>query len=376
MSLTVRSISSHSEKRQFVRMLWDVYANDPNWLPPIEMDRMKLIDEKKNPFYKHADAKWFVAERDGRIVGRIGAIINHSHNTLYKERAGFFGFFECEDNSETAAALFSNAESYLKSAGMNRCYGPANPSSNDEYGLLVDGFDRPPVMLMTYNPSYYENLITSNGYAKSNDLYAYLLSQDDARSEKLVRVTNALRERHKITIRPLNKARFSDEVALIKQIYNAAWENEGFVPLTDEEMDFMANDLKQVYDPELVLFAELAGKTVGFALSLPDINQSLSQGRPIPRGLMNLPMAIWKLLTKKKAIDMVRVLILGVLKEYRGRGVDAMLYLETMERSRKKGYEFGEASWVQEGNIPMNRAAQMMRGERYKTYRIYSKNLA
>jgi GNAT superfamily N-acetyltransferase len=375
MSLTVRSISTPSEKRQFVRMLWDVYANDPHWLPPIEMDRMKLIDEKKNPFYKHADARWFIAERDGKIVGRIGAIVNHAHNRIYNERAGFFGFFECENNSETAQALFANAEEYLQSAGIERCYGPANPSSNDEYGLLVDGFDRPPVMLMTYNPPYYEKLITANGYAKFNDLYAYLLSQDEARSEKLVRVTNALRERHKITVRPLNKARFAEDVELVKQIYNAAWENEGFVPLTDEEMDFMANDLKQVYDPELVLFAELDGKPVGFALSLPDINQALAKGRPIPRGLMNLPVAIWKLLTKKKAIDTVRILILGVLKEYRGRGVDAMLYLETMDRSRKKGYEFGEASWVQEGNIPMNRAAQMMRGDRYKTYRIYSKEL-
>jgi GNAT superfamily N-acetyltransferase len=375
MALTIRSISTPVEKRQFVRMMWDIYANDPNWLAPIEMDRMKLMDEKKNPFYKHADAKWFVAERDGKIVGRIGAIINHSHNTLYHEKSGFFGFFECENDPETAQALFSSAEQYLKDAGMTQCYGPANPSSNDEYGLLVEGFDRPPVMLMTYNPPYYDRLIMQNGYTKHNDLYAWLLSQETAKSDKLVRVANALKERNNITIRPIRKDHFDEDVELVKYIYNTAWENDGFVPLTDDEMNFMVKDLKQVYDPDLVLFAELNGKPVGFALSLPDINQSLFKGKRIPKGFMNLPVAVWKLLTQKKAINTVRILILGVLKEYRGRGVDALLYLETMDRAKRKGYEFGEASWVQEGNLPMNRAAQMMNGERYKTYRIYKKSL-
>lgn len=375
MPLTVRSISSAADKRRFIRMMWDIYGNDPNWLPPMEMDRMKLMDEKKNPFYQHADARWFIAERDGKIVGRIGAIINHAHNRLYNEKSGFFGFFESENNPETAKALFDSAEQYLRNAGMNKCLGPANPSSNDEYGLLVDGFDRPPVMLMTYNPPYYSRLIEQNGYTKHNDLFAWLLSQQTAKSDKLVRVTNAMRERQKVTIRTIRKDHFDEDVALVKQIYNTAWNNDGFVPLTDAEMDFMVKDLKQVYDPELVLFAEVNGTPVGFALSLPDINQALFKGPKIPRGIMNLPVAVWRLLTKKKAIDTVRILILGVLKEYRGRGVDAMLYLETMDRAKKKGYEFGEASWVQEGNIPMNRAAQMMNGVKYKTYRIYEKQL-
>jgi GNAT superfamily N-acetyltransferase len=357
-------------------MMWDIYRDYPNWVAPIEMDRMKLIDEKKNPFYKHADARWFVAERDGNVVGRIGAVVNHSHNQLHNEKAGFFGFFECEDDVETAKALFDSAEHFLRQSGMNICYGPANPSSNDEYGLLVDGFDRPPVLLMTFNPIYYERLIGECGYAKHNDLYAWLLSQKTAKSEKLVRVTNAMRERQNITIRPIRKAQFDEDVEIVKHIYNTAWQNEDFVPLTDAEMDYMVKDLKQIYDPELVLFAEVGGKPVGFALSLPDVNQAFHHGKRIPKGVMNLPVAVWKLLTNKNAIDTVRIIILGVLKEYRGRGVDAMLYLETMDRAKTKGYEFGEASWVEEGNAPMNRAAQMMNGERYKTYRIFKKALA
>ncbi len=375
-SLTIRQISSKVDKLRFVRMLWDIYANDPNWVPPLEMDRMKLIDEKKNPFYRHADTAWWLAERNGNVVGRIAAIINHSYNEVQKEQAGFFGFFESVNEPAVARELFRTAEAWIKDRGMNIAYGPANPSSNDEYGLLIDGFDRPPVLLMTYNPPYYASLIEQNGYVKGQDLFAYLLSQDTARSEKLVRVSKALADRNRITVRPMDPKRFQDEVNTIKHIYNTAWENEGFVPFTDAEMDFMAKDLKPVYDPELVFFAEVDGRPVGFALSLPDINQAFHSGAKIPRGMANLPVGLWKLFTKKKTIDTIRVIVLGVLREYRHRGVDALLYTATMERAQQKGYQYGEASWVQETNVPMNRAAQMMNGEQYKTYRVYKKTLS
>jgi GNAT superfamily N-acetyltransferase len=374
-NITIRKISSTQDKRRFVRMMWDIYRGDPNWVPPLEMDRMKLIDEKKNPFYTHADTGWWLAEQGGNVVGRIAAIINHNYNQAQNERAGFFGFFESTNDPDVAKALFQTSEAWLREKGMNVAYGPANPSSNDEYGLLVEGFERPPVLLMTYNPPYYAKLIEQNGYTKEQDLYAYLLSQDTARSDKLARVSKAMAERNKITVRAMNTKQFKEEVERIKQIYNNAWENEGFVPFTDAEMDFLAGDLKQIYDPELVLFAEVDGKTVGFALSLPDVNQSFHAGMPIPKGMLNLPVGILKLLTKKKAIDTIRILVLGVLKEYRNRGVDALLYTETMNVAKRKGYQYGEASWVQETNIPMNRAAQMMNGVKYKTYRVYKKNL-
>ncbi len=374
-NIVIRKISSTPDKRRFVRMMWDIYEDDPNWVPPLEMDRMKLIDEKKNPFYTHAETGWWLAEKEGEIVGRIAAIINHNYNDAQHERAGFFGFFESINDSNVARSLFQTAETWLREKGMNVAYGPANPSSNDEYGLLIEGFERPPVLLMTYNPPYYAPLIEQNGYTKEQDLYAYLLSQNTARSEKLVRVSKAMAARNKITVRTMNTKQFKEEVERIKYIYNQAWENEGFVPFTDAEMDFLAADLKQIYDPALVLFAEVNGKTVGFALSLPDVNQSFHAGMPIPKGLANLPVGIWKLLMKKKAIDTIRIIVLGVLKEHRNQGVDAMLYTETMDRAQKKGYKYGEASWVQETNIPMNRAAQMMNGVKYKTYRVYSKQL-
>jgi GNAT superfamily N-acetyltransferase len=340
------------------------------------MDRMKLIDEKKNPFYKHADVAWFLAEDEGKIVGRIAAIINHNHNSFHKDRAGFFGFFECINDINVASKLFEAAEDFLRSKGMTQVMGPHNPSTNDELGLLVDGFDLPPVLLMTYNPHYYIDLIEKNGYAKAKDLYAWLLSTDTSRSEKLIRVTEAMQKRARITIRAFNKNDFANEVARIKALYNSVWEkNWGFVPMTDEEFDFLAGDLKQIYDPDLIFFAEKEGKTIGFALSLPDVNQAFRAGPRIPSGFMNLPIALWNLLAKKKAIDTVRILTLGVAKEYRGRGIDAMFYRKTIEIAEAKEYKFGEASWILEDNDMMNRACEMMNGKKYKTYRVYQKAL-
>jgi GNAT superfamily N-acetyltransferase len=374
--LAIRRIYSKADKLKFVRFLWDIYANDPLWVPALEMDRMKLIDEIKNPFYKHAEVAWFLAEDNGKIVGRIAAIINRTHNEVHHDKMGFFGFFECINDKAVAKALFTEAENFLRSKGITSVQGPANPSSNDEYGLLVNGFDRPAVLLMTYNPKYYIDLIESAGYGKAKDLYAWLLSTQTSRSEKLIRVTTELQKRSGITIRGFNKKQFDSEVSKIKQLYNEAWEaNWGFVPLTDEEFDFVAKDLKPIYDPDMILFAEKDGETIGFALSLPDINQAFLAGPRIPKGLLNLPVGLWNLLTKKKAIDTVRIVILGLKKEYRGKGIDGMMYRETIDRAEKKGYKYGEASWILEDNDAMNRACAMMNAERYKTYRIYEKQL-
>lgn len=374
--LTVRRINSKSDKLLFVRFLWDIYGADPNWVPALEMDRMKLIDEIKNPFYKHSEVAWFLAEDNGKIVGRIAAIINRNHNDTHHDKTGFFGFFESVNDQAVANALFAEAEAFLRSKGMTSVQGPANPSANDEYGLLVDGFDRPPVLLTTYNPKYYIDLITANGYAKAKDMYAWLLNTKDSRSEKLVRVTTALQERAQITIRSFDKKQFNREVSRIKQLYNEAWEtNWGFVPLSDEEFDFVATDLKPIYDPELILFAEHNGETIGFALSLPDVNQAFRAGARIPKGIMNLPIGLWNLFTKKKAIDTVRIVILGLKKEFRGRGIDGMMYRETIDRAERGGYKYGEASWILEDNDAMNRACEMMNGKKYKTYRIYEKQL-
>ncbi len=372
--LQIKRIHSKADKLRFVRLLWDIYGSDPNWVPPLEMDRLKLIDEIKNPFYKHSEVAWFIAEEDGKAVGRIAAIINRNHNETHHDKTGFFGFFECINDNNVASALFAEAEQFLKSKGMTAVQGPANPSVNDEYGLLVDGFGSPPVFLMTYNPKYYPALIEACGYHNVKDLYAWLLTVKDSRSEKLIRVTNALQERSGITIRGFDTKRFDSEVSKIKALYNEAWEaNWGYVPLTDDEFEFVAKDLKQIYDPSLILFAEKGDETIGFALSVPDINQAFHGGPRIPKGLMNLPIGLWNLLTKKGKIDTVRILILGVKKAYRGRGIDGMLYRETINRVEQKGYKQGEASWILDDNDAMNRACEMMNGKKYKTYRIYEK---
>lgn len=374
--MNIHRISTKKEKLAFIRMMWDVYAGDPNWVPPLEMDRMKLIDEIKNPFYKHAEIAYFVAEDAGKIIGRVAGVINHTHNSLHNDKVGFFGFFECADNTTVANALLKEAENFVRSKGMTSIRGPYNPSSNDECGLLVDGFDSPPVLLMTYNPKYYIGLIESSGYSKAMDLFAWKLTTTGAKSEKLVRVTKALQTRSGVTIRSFKKSDFSAEIERIKRIYNSAWEkNWGFFPFTDEEFDFVANDLKQIYDPDLILIAEKNGQPIGFGLSLPNINEALMAGVKIHRGILNLPATVYNLLTKKKAIKSVRVFVLGVIQEFRGLGIDGMLYAETIKRAEQKGYTWGEASWILENNDPMNRALEMMNGEKYKTYRIYEKAL-
>lgn len=374
--MNIREVSSKKDRLAFVRMLWDIYADDPNWVPPLEMDRMKLIDPEKNPFYSHSDCSFFVAEENGKIVGRIAGIVNHNHNRFQEDKVGFFGFFECTNNAELAKSLFHAAENFVRSKGMTSIHGPYNPSSNDESGLLVEGFDRPPVLLMTYNPPYYIDLLEKNGYKKEMDLYAWLLSTETARSEKLARVTKALESRSEVTIRPLDKNKFAEEVERVKAIYNSAWEkNWGFVPLTNEEFDALVKDLKPVYDPDMIFFAEKDGKTIGFSLSMPDINQAFAAGPRIPRGAMNVPIGLFNLMAKKKKIDTVRIIILGILKEYRGKGIDGMLYNATIEMAERKGYKYGEASWILENNDPMNRALEMMNAKRYKTYRIYEKPL-
>lgn len=329
---------------------------------------------EKNPFYKHSSMKLFLAEENGAVVGRIGAIINENHNTTYNDSIGFFGFFECADRQDVANALFDAAGAWLKERGMTHVRGPVNPSMNDECGLLVDGFDRPPVVLMTYNPAYYTRLIEQYGFTKEMDMYAYLLKQENYKSEKMVRLLDLVKQRSGVQIRSMNfkdKAQFTRDVQTIKSIYNSAWEkNWGFVKFTDEEFDFLAADLKQIADPDLVLFAEVEGKAVGFCLALPDINQTLIHNKK--GGLLG---GIWHLLTKKKSINLCRIIVLGLLEEYRRSGMDIVLYAEVGARALKKGMN-GEASWILESNDAMNKAAtNTMHGERYKTYRIYQKPL-
>ena len=370
--LKIRQVSSKQDIRSFIRFLWKIYKNYPAWVPPLMMDRKKLMDREKNPFYKHADAEFYLAEHDGEVVGRIGAIVNHNHNKEHNENIGFFGFFECINDQSVANALFDKAKEYLLAHGVTAMRGPANPSVNDEYGLLVEGFDVSPTVMMTYNPPYYADLIEKYGFRKEKDLYAYWLDQKKVYTDRFNRAHTLVKERHKITFRTFNTKKFNEEVDKVKDVYNRAWaKNWGAVPMTDEEFDALAADLKMIIVPELVIFAEKEGKTIGFALALPDINMALRHNK---NGYM-LP-GLYHLHTKKKEIDLVRVIVLGVLPEYLNTGAGGALFYETAINARKLGYKYGEASWILEDNDRMNKSAEAMLGLINKRYRIYEMTIA
>lgn len=373
MSFRIERVESKSQLLAFIKSKWNFYKGDENFVPPLIQDRRKLLNEEKNPFYKHAEIQHFLAKRDSKVIGRISAIINGNHNKTHNDKVGFFGFFECINSPEVAAALFEAAESWLKERGMDTCRGPVNPSMNDETGLLIDGFDSPPVLLMTYNPPYYKDLIEEQGYGKAKDLYAYHLTNGEYISDRMERMQEALIKRYDLTIRKIDfKNNFDNDVESLKEIYNAAWQpNWGFVKITDEEFDFLAADLKTFAVEDYVLLLESKGKLVGFSLGLPDLNQVLIHNK---RG--SLLGAAYHLLTKKKLINTMRILILGVLPEFQGKGFDSVLYYEVGKRSRPLGIEYGEASWILEDNEAMKKGAtQIMKGKHYKTYRIFEKEI-
>lgn len=370
-NFTIRPVLTKADEKKFIDFWYSHYENDPYFVPQLRMDREKLIDKKKNPFYQHSEMELFLAERNGKVIGRIGAIVNANHNKEHNDKIGFFGFFECVNEQEVANALFDEAKKYLQSKGMDSMRGPANPSVNDEYGMLLEGFDSSPVVLMTYNPQYYTTLCDNYGFKKEKDLYAWLLSQDTVYTDKIIRANEIIKKRGGITFRTINMKEFKNEVNLIKEVYNSAWQyNWGAVPMTDAEFDALAADLKPVVEPELVIIAEAKGKPIGFALSLPDINVRLKGNKN--GGLIG---GLLRLLVFKKKVDLCRIIVLGVVPEHQKTGAAGVLFFETAVRAKKLGYKFGEASWVLEDNVMMNRAAEAMQGKIYKKYRIYQKNI-
>jgi hypothetical protein len=369
--IDVQPVRTARDSKLFVRFPWKLYQSDPQWVPPLLMDRKKLIDRQKNPFYKHAEAEFFLAYRDGEMIGRIGAIVNHNHQKEHRENIGFFGFFESVDDQAAATALFEAAKSWLRERHVEAIRGPANPSVNDEYGLLVEGFDRPPMVMMPYNPPYYGRLIEGSGLAKVKDMYAYLLRGENVITDRLARVSDLVRQREGFTFRSLNMKDFAGEIERIKRVYNRAWQyNWGAVPMTDDEFDAMAKDMKAVVNPELVVIAELRGEPIGFSLSLPDLNVALKYNR----GGYLLP-GLVRLMWHKKEIKMMRIIALGVVREHLKTGAANVLFYETAKRGISHGFNRAEASWVLEDNTMMNRAAEFLNAERYKVYRLYQSTL-
>jgi GNAT superfamily N-acetyltransferase len=367
-NINIRTVSSKKDLMQFIKFQWKIYKGDPYWVPPLIMDRKKLLNREKNPFYKHAEIEMFLAEKDGEIVGRIAAIKNDLHNKYHNDKVGFFGFFESINNQQIANALFDKVKEWLKLKGCDAMRGPANPSSNDEYAMLLEGFEDEPRLLMTYNPRYYLELCDNYGFKKAKDLYAYKISNEKImKSEKLKRVAEIAVKRAGIKISQLDMKNFRKEIDKVKYVYNKAWApNWGFVPLTDEELDAMAEDLKPLVEPSLVLFGEINGQLVGFSLVMLDYNAVFKE--------MNghlFPFNFIKLKTRKKIIKWSRIITLGIIPEYQKRGLDSVFYWEIVNRAQNLGIYLGEASWILEDNEMMNRGAEVMNGELYKKYRLY-----
>jgi GNAT superfamily N-acetyltransferase len=335
-----------------------------------------LLSRDKNPFFEHAEAEYFLAERDGRVVGRIAAISNTLHNQTHGDRVGFFGFFECVEDQAVADALLEAAAAWCRKRGHDVLRGPASFSTNDECGLLVDGFDTPPTLMMPHNPRYYPLLLERAGFAKSKDLWVYQGGREDCYvpvPERLARGTELIRQRQGITLRPLNLKDFKGDVERIKQLYNAAWQkNWGFVPMTDHEIDHLAEQFKPVVIPDIVPFAEKDGKVIGFGIVLPDLNvvfRTNRNGRLLPV----LPRLLWAL--KPGRIKRARILLLGVHPDFQGKGIDAMLYHWIWTRCGELGITWGEAGWILEDNPAMNTGLEKMTFRVYKTYRLYDRPL-
>jgi GNAT superfamily N-acetyltransferase len=374
--LRVRTARERRDLKRFIDLPYRLHARDPLWVPPLRRDVEALLSRSKNPFFEHAEAEYFIVERDGEVIGRIAAISNRLHNETHGDQVGFFGFFECVDDQAAADALFQAAGEWCRTLGHDVLRGPASFSVNDECGLLVDGFDTPPTLMMPHNPRYYIDLIERAGFTKAKDLWVYQGGTEERYvpvPERLARATELIRQRQGITLRALNMKDFQGEVERIKELYNAAWEkNWGFVPLTEHEIDHLAEQFKPVVIPELVPMAEKDGKLIGFGITLPDLNvvfQTNRSGRLFPMILRLL----WMLKTRR--IRRARILLLGVVPAFQGKGVDAMLYHWIWTKSGERGIYWGEAGWILEDNPAMNAGLEKMTFQVYKTYRLYDKRL-
>ncbi|HNP70917.1 MAG TPA: hypothetical protein PLO33_05260 [Kouleothrix sp.] len=376
--LVIEPVASARAKSRFIMFPWQVYAGNPAWVPPLLSERKRTFDPAVNPFFKHAEVQLFVARRGSQDAGTIAAIVNHAYTSVQHEDVGFFGFFEVRRDAEAAAALLAAAEDWLRARGLRTVRGPINFATDNESGLLLDAFDQPPILMTAYNPPYYREYIEGAGYSKAMDWYAYMLDRahlgggaTDALPPKLLRTVEIARRRSGATFRKVRMNEFAAELGRVRTIYNRAWErNYSFVPMDDDEIDYMAAGLKSIIDPDLVFIAEVHGEPVGVSISLPDYNQVLQHinGRLLPFGWL-------RVLRERSHIDTARVFAMGIVPEYRQRGIDAVFYFETFKEGVRKGYQRAELSLIVENNLPMRRVIEGLGAWINKTYRIYEKRL-
>jgi GNAT superfamily N-acetyltransferase len=367
----VVSVASPRDLDRFIGYAYERYRNEPHWVPPLRSDEKARLTPGKNPYFEHAEAQYFLAVDSGRVVGRIAATTDRNHDSVHRERQGAFGFFEAGSAAATAS-LLGAAESWVRSKGAEVLRGPLSFTTNDECGLLVEGFDVRPMLLMTYSAREYPGWIEAAQFRKAKDLYAFRGPIPEQPQAPFQRIASITRRRERVQVRPIDMKRFDEELQRVKTVYNAAWErNWGFVPMTDHEIDHMAKQLKPAVVSELVRFAEVDGRPVGFSLAIPDVNAALSK-----MGGSLFPFGIFQLLWTLPRIKETRLLALGVLPEYHKRGVGALLVEEMMRAHRRGGYRICEVGWTLEDNDSVNELIVASGCTRTAVYRIYEKRLA
>lgn len=376
--LVVEPIERPADRTRFIKLPWQVYAGNPYWVPPLLFERRQYFDPARNPFFRHAEVQLFIARRGRQDVGTVAAFVNHAYNQFQQVRMGFFGFFEVLEDQEAAAALLAAAEEWVRARGMSAIRGPINFATDNESGLLLDAYDQPPIIMTVYNPPYYRGYIEAAGYAKALDWYAYMIDRaalgggaTEALPPKLLRVLEIARRRSGATFRRVQMSRFDEELERVQKVYNSAWErNASFVPMDDDEITYMAAGLKSIVDPDLVWIAEVGDRPVGVSITLPDMNQPLLKmnGRLLPLGWRHLVFG-------RKRIQTARFFAMGIIPEYRQRGIDAVFYYETFRAAIQKGYQRAELSLIVENNAAMRRPIEALGAWINKTYRVYEKPL-
>ena len=374
-TLTVRPARSSGDRAAFLDFPYALYRDAPHFVPPLRMDQKGVLNPKKNPFFEHGTLELFLAERDGQVVGRVAAIENGQHLAKYADGNGFFGFFDTVEDYAVAQTLLDAAAGWLRQRGLTGVRGPANPTMNDVAGLLVDGFDRPPSILLPYNFPYYRDYLERWGMERAMTMWAFYVHEAYIHSDRMARGAAIVARRNPgITVRSLDPKRFDQDVAAAMRIYNQAWaENWGHVPYTEREALHLAGEMKPIIEPDLFLFAELDGEPIAFSASLPNLNQAL---RHLPKGRLaslGLPRVLgtWKL----GGVYEIRMALMGVLPEHRNAGLDALLIHHTIVNGRRDGYQAAELSWVLDSNKALTNSLDKLGCTRDKEYAMFQATL-
>jgi hypothetical protein len=366
--ISIVRVESEEQLKQFIDFPYQLYEKNKYWVPPLKRDMHHLFDKSENPFWDHSERDLFLAYRNEHLVGRIAGIVDQNFIEYWKENTGYFGFFECEEDKEVAQALFDAVGKYHRDKQMDKYIGPMNPSTNEECGFLLEGYFSSPVIMMTYTPEYYHMLAEASGLTKAKDLNAYYIDTKDAPLEYLERIASIVRRRvPDMKIRTVNMNDFANEVQKIREVYNDAWSsNWGAVPMTDDEFKAIAKNLKPLIVSDLVFIIEINGVPAGVSLTVPNYNQVLKK----LNGKLG-PIEMLKFLYYKRKIKEIRLIIMGVRKQFQKRGLESLLYLESFKTALRLGVTGGELSWTLEDNHEVNNGIKKVGGKLYKKWRIY-----